>query len=361
VPLSVPNADASGVVGIDDRMVSPPIPLAGLPTGHAAVLSFDVYTDTPKEQNVFYTYNVRSKVGGYWRPWKGVTNYVYYDPAKAWKTSSVTLNPGILAGATDIQVGIDVVDLCSVFCEAFGFSNTCHSNGPLIDNVRVFEGNTNSANFPTTPVTVTFSGMTVPGETSLVTSTTGPAPHQFTLGNGIYYHLTTTAIFTNAQVCITYDPATLTVPEASLQLMHWDATLTTPAWVDITVSRDLVTHKICGLTTSLSPFAIGTPNATGVSDMPHAFALHQNVPNPFNPATTITYDVPAGGSKVSIRVYDATGHLVRTLVDANRPAGTESVTWDGRAEFGSAVSSGVYFYKMTAGSFAESKRMVLLK
>ena len=85
------------------------------------------------------------------------------------------------------------------------------------------------------------------------------------------------------------------------------------------------------------------------------------MPNPFNPTTSISYDVPAGGAQVTLRVYDATGGLVRPLVEEERPAGTHAVTWDGRNATGTPVSSGVYFYRMVSGSFSESRRMVLLK
>lgn len=91
------------------------------------------------------------------------------------------------------------------------------------------------------------------------------------------------------------------------------------------------------------------------------FALRQNIPNPFNPTTGISYDVPQGGATVSIRIYDVSGRTVRTLVDGWRPGGTHRVTWDGRDAAGNAVSSGVYFYRMAAGSFVEARRMVLLK
>jgi flagellar hook assembly protein FlgD len=100
---------------------------------------------------------------------------------------------------------------------------------------------------------------------------------------------------------------------------------------------------------------------TAAGDLPRAFALHQNVPNPFNPTTTIQYEVPTGGAEVSIRIYDATGRLVRTLVDERRPAGLHETAWDSRDGLGAQVSSGVYFYKMVSGGFSESKRMVLLK
>jgi flagellar hook assembly protein FlgD len=107
---------------------------------------------------------------------------------------------------------------------------------------------------------------------------------------------------------------------------------------------------------------IGAGSVTGVGDgMPAMLALQQSVPNPFNPATAIPYDVPEGGAQVSIRIYDATGALVRTLVNEQRPSGSHRVVWDGLNSTGVHVSSGVYFCRMTSGAFAQSRRMVLLK
>lgn len=92
-----------------------------------------------------------------------------------------------------------------------------------------------------------------------------------------------------------------------------------------------------------------------------AFSLQQNAPNPFNPTTQIAFTVPDGGAPVSLRIYDLTGRLVRTLVDGNEPAGTRSVTWSGENDQGQPVPSGTYFYRLTAPSFSEQKKMVLLK
>jgi len=92
-----------------------------------------------------------------------------------------------------------------------------------------------------------------------------------------------------------------------------------------------------------------------------AFDLRQNAPNPFNPATTISFVVPAGGANVSLRIYDTAGRLVRTLVDRFEPSGTREVTWQGRNDQGQPVSSGVYFYRLTAPSFSETRKMVLLR
>jgi hypothetical protein len=95
--------------------------------------------------------------------------------------------------------------------------------------------------------------------------------------------------------------------------------------------------------------------------IPRAVAsLEQNTPNPFNPTTTIRFTLPAS-ERVRIAVYDASGGLVRTLIDEVGSVGTHDVQWDGRDNGGSPVGSGVYFYRITAGKYSDSKKMVLLK
>jgi hypothetical protein len=89
-------------------------------------------------------------------------------------------------------------------------------------------------------------------------------------------------------------------------------------------------------------------------------SLAQNHPNPFNPQTTISFSIAQRGN-VRLNVYDVNGALVRTLANETRAAGAYDVTWDGRDDRGRAVASGVYFYKLTAGSFTQTRKMVLLK
>lgn len=93
-----------------------------------------------------------------------------------------------------------------------------------------------------------------------------------------------------------------------------------------------------------------TPTAS-----PTEFVLHQNYPNPFNPETTIGFDLPEATS-VTLSVYDVTGRQVATLVDGHRNAGHHEVTWDA-----SAYSAGVYIYRLSAGNFTTSGKMVLMK
>ncbi len=88
--------------------------------------------------------------------------------------------------------------------------------------------------------------------------------------------------------------------------------------------------------------------------------LGQNTPNPFNPTTLIRYQL-AEREHVTLSVYDASGRLVRTLVDEVRPVGKSEAMWDGRNNAGAPVGSGVYFYRLDAGKFSESRKMVLLK
>ncbi len=96
---------------------------------------------------------------------------------------------------------------------------------------------------------------------------------------------------------------------------------------------------------------------------PDRFALHANYPNPFNPLTHIGYELPSGQvrNRVMLAVYDLLGRKIRTLVDESQPAGFHYATWDGRNESGLAAASGVYFYKLTYGSFNATRKMLLIK
>ncbi|MEE9270593.1 MAG: right-handed parallel beta-helix repeat-containing protein [Candidatus Krumholzibacteria bacterium] len=96
--------------------------------------------------------------------------------------------------------------------------------------------------------------------------------------------------------------------------------------------------------------------------IPTTYRLHQNAPNPFNPSTIIRYDVPRGGGHVTLQIFDVSGRLVRTVFNRFESAGTgKSVVWDARANNGQRVSSGVYFYRLTAAGFAETRKMTLLE
>lgn len=95
-------------------------------------------------------------------------------------------------------------------------------------------------------------------------------------------------------------------------------------------------------------------------EKPRDFRLSQNYPNPFNLQTTITYQVAQTGP-VRLSIYTLTGQFIRTLVDEDRPVGTHSVVWDGTNDAGQNVASGVYFYRMFAGSFSAMRKLLLIR
>jgi len=114
-----------------------------------------------------------------------------------------------------------------------------------------------------------------------------------------------------------------------------------------------------------SLFKTTTPTITDVSEInfaPTSFSLEQNYPNPFNPSTTIKYTIPnvtlsgVEGSRVRLKVYDVLGNEIVTLVNEEKPIGTYELNWNA-----ANLPSGVYFYRLQAGSFVETKKMILLK
>ena len=117
-----------------------------------------------------------------------------------------------------------------------------------------------------------------------------------------------------------------------------------------------------GLAVPAGIIPLSTPNimfksedGTETATLPGDFALLQNFPNPFNPATEISF-VLAHASDVRLEIYNVVGQKVATLVTGSLEAGQHTVSWNA-----SAVASGVYLYRLQAGDFSETKKMLLLK
>ncbi|MEN6444872.1 MAG: carboxypeptidase regulatory-like domain-containing protein [Candidatus Cloacimonas sp.] len=91
-----------------------------------------------------------------------------------------------------------------------------------------------------------------------------------------------------------------------------------------------------------------------------ATALHNNYPNPFNPETTISYSVKEAGP-VTLQVYNVKGQLVKTLIKGIQEPGNHTIVWNGTDNNGRSVSSGVYYYKMQAGKYSSTKKMIMMK
>jgi len=93
---------------------------------------------------------------------------------------------------------------------------------------------------------------------------------------------------------------------------------------------------------------------------PQNFDISQNYPNPFNPVTTIRYQLPEE-RWVTLRIYNVLGQLVRTLVDQQQPAGYYTVRWSGRDNNGRLLSSGIHFYRLQAGEYVVTRKMLFIK
>ena len=96
------------------------------------------------------------------------------------------------------------------------------------------------------------------------------------------------------------------------------------------------------------------------NNIPTEFSLDQNYPNPFNPSTNIKYSLPVE-SNVVLKIFDITGQEIKTLVDEFQTSGYKTINWNGTNNIGHPVSSGLYVYRIEAGKFVESKKMILLK
>jgi uncharacterized repeat protein (TIGR01451 family) len=95
-------------------------------------------------------------------------------------------------------------------------------------------------------------------------------------------------------------------------------------------------------------------------DMPKVFSLAQNYPNPFNPETKIQYSIPVT-AHVTLKIYSILGQEIRTVIDELQDPGVKTVIWNSKNNIGHSVASGIYFYRLQAGSFTATKKLVLLR
>jgi len=118
--------------------------------------------------------------------------------------------------------------------------------------------------------------------------------------------------------------------------------------------------NVQSLTPEFQGGSVALESRTPAAALPTEFGLSQNVPNPFNPSTIVEYALPKD-AQVNLSVYNVLGQHVTTLVNEMQRAGRQTVTWDGTDASGVSVASGVYFYKLRAGDYSNTKKMLLLK
>ena len=100
--------------------------------------------------------------------------------------------------------------------------------------------------------------------------------------------------------------------------------------------------------------------STPIFNYPDKYKLKNCYPNPFNPITTLRYELPED-AMVNIAIYDMMGRVVKTLINDQQTAGYRSLQWNATNDAGSPVSAGIYLYMIQAGEFRQTKKMVLLK
>ena len=175
--------------------------------------------------------------------------------------------------------------------------------------------------------------------------------------------VSTKSVPPNPPNCV-LDKVTL-IPTDNAFLNVYTATETDTGWYDITITARRMTGKATVLEHS-HHIALKVEGGLDVNDgqdnpnAPKTFALFQNQPNPFNPTTEISYYLPKA-SQVKLTVYNVLGQSVRVLYDGYQEAGTQNVTWDGKSADGNELSSGIYFYRLQAGAFIQTKKMSLMK
>jgi len=174
------------------------------------------------------------------------------------------------------------------------------------------------------------------------------------------------ACMDTARVRIYYDDSDFGADFDPLKLSvgHWHDSLSLetdsePAWQMLQTSVNTTERYVEAITTEFSSFALFEDSVeTSVEDdsaKPSAFSLGQNSPNPFNPATSIEFTIPDAGF-VELTVYNAMGQIVTHLVDRSLPAGTHRAVFDG-----SRLASGVYFYRLAAPGYVQTRKMMLIK
>jgi hypothetical protein len=138
-------------------------------------------------------------------------------------------------------------------------------------------------------------------------------------------------------------PVTLTDPDHSLMFIYADG------------------GQLKESVPQLAGFEVALPGSDpGGNGLPTKYDLFQNAPNPFNPSTSISFDLPKA-TQVRMEVLNVLGQKVKTLVNDFREAGTQTVIWDGTNNSGSSVASGMYFYRISAGDYSATKKMMMLK
>jgi parallel beta-helix repeat protein len=250
-----------------------------------------------------------------------------------------------------------VVGQVSIFPAEFQ-SKAAPSNGlyksATIASASISEGNVDRGN----NVTVTLSGVGLKNVFGAdIALTYNPAELKAV-------SVTTTGLASGAVVTSSMRDGVVRIELASASALNADGDLFQITFQAADDVKGHVQSPIAFSKFDINEMNMKSQTADGVVNIkgkPTSFGLDQNYPNPFNPSTTISYQVPDDGQHVNIAIYNITGQLIRTLVDANQQAGEYKAVWDGRNNYGQQVSTGLYFFRMRANNFVSVKKMLFVK
>ena len=246
--------------------------------------------------------------------------------------------------------------------ESFGggivmnFSGAMMTNVTVTDNTASFGGGVSVGNSDVTLTHVTISGNTA--------TTSGGGFLSTPFSNNT---LTNSIIWNNSPESI-YAFATTTISYSDIQggwggegNIDADPLFCNPDSSDFTLAENSPCVGTGESGVNMGAFGVGCEALSTDKDViPLKYLLHQNYPNPFNPVTTLRYDLPED-ALVNITIYDMMGRQISTLVSSLQSAGYKSIQWNGTNDAGQPVSAGVYLYKIQAGDYSQTKKMVLLK
>jgi hypothetical protein len=143
--------------------------------------------------------------------------------------------------------------------------------------------------------------------------------------------------------------------DEDLTIAFWSSVDQKEKQLSVTALTDALTNKEAGTSLKYQENQVLIAIAKSAIEIPKEFSLCQNYPNPFNPTTTLEFGIPVD-TKVKIEVYNILGQLISVLIEEVRKAGYYKVNFGTQK-----LPSGVYFYRMTAGSFVQTKKMQLIK
>jgi len=296
--------------------------------------------------------------------------------------TSLTPNLDIVPGGTSTttlrfapEAGGPIISSLLIFSNGTTSPDTTYVSGWGVTRSLVVPSDTSTINFSaadSTRFTIKFTGGTIAGKTiSLETSGTIPAQAQSVPFSDplIYFVISiddTTSF--SADIVMEYTQRQILSSgisdETFLTVAYFDSAAST--WQLVSTTRDTAANTVTFSTNHFSVWALAAVGPAGIDGYqevapPRSFSLRQNFPNPFNPNTTIAYEVPEQ-THITLTIYNLLGQEVVRLVDQVQAAGRYEVAWHGVNSRAAGVASGIYMYRITSGSgYTETRRMTLLK